>query len=57
MKEVEEEQMAKAVVTIHDVSTKIFRLIEEIDRLEIKYNIALMPFFNEKQDLPPGICK
>ncbi|MGB8935401.1 MAG: hypothetical protein WCC17_09895 [Candidatus Nitrosopolaris sp.] len=57
MKEVEEEQMAKAVVTIHDVSTKIFRLIEEIDRLDIKYNIALMPFFNEKQDLPPGICK
>jgi hypothetical protein len=42
---------------MHDVSTKIFKLIEEIDRLDVKYNIALMPFFNEKQDLHPGICK
>jgi hypothetical protein len=42
---------------MHDVSTKIFKLIEEINRLDIKYNIALIPFFNEKQDLPPGISK
>ena len=43
MKEVEEERMAKAVVMIHDVFTKIFKLIEEINRLDIKYNIALTP--------------
>ena len=45
-----------AVVTIHDVcpafSSKIFKFTEEVERLDIKYNIALVPFFNEKQDLP-----
>jgi|SRR5438067_2920768 len=45
-----------AVVTIHDAcpafSTKIFKLIEELKTLRIKYNIALVPFFHEKQDLP-----
>ena len=45
-----------AVVTIHDVcpafSSKIFKFTEEIERLDINYNIALIPFFNEKQDLP-----
>jgi predicted deacetylase len=44
------------VVTIHDAcpafSTKIFELADELDKLNIKYNIALVPFFNEKQDLP-----
>jgi hypothetical protein len=25
---------------------------DELKRLNIKYNIALVPFFNEKQDLP-----
>ncbi|HYA85381.1 MAG TPA: DUF2334 domain-containing protein [Candidatus Bathyarchaeia archaeon] len=48
--------MATAVVTIHDVcpafSTKIFKFTNELERLDIKYNIALIPFFNEKQDLP-----
>src|ERR671933_2713816 len=44
------------VVTIHDAcpafSTKIFKSADELERLNIKYNIALVPFFNEKQDLP-----
>jgi peptidoglycan/xylan/chitin deacetylase (PgdA/CDA1 family) len=48
--------MATAVVTIHDAcpafSTKIFKFTNELERLDIKYNIALIPFFNEKQDLP-----
>ena len=50
------EDVPLAVVTIHDVcpafSSKIFKFTEEIERLDIKYNIALVPFFNEKQDLP-----
>ena len=45
-----------AVVTIHDAcpafSSKIFKFTEELKGLDIKYNIALVPFFNEKQDLP-----
>ena len=48
--------MTTAVVTIHDAcpafSTKIFKFTNELERLDIKYNIALIPFFNEKQDLP-----
>ncbi len=44
------------VVTIHDAcpafSTKIFELADELERLNIKFNIALIPFFSEKQDLP-----
>lgn len=44
------------VVTIHDAcpafSVKIFKSADELERLNIKYNIALVPFFNEKQDLP-----
>jgi peptidoglycan/xylan/chitin deacetylase (PgdA/CDA1 family) len=44
------------VVTIHDAcpafSTKIFESADELERLNIKFNIALVPFFNEKQDLP-----
>lgn len=43
-----------ALVTIHDAcpafSSKIFELIEEVERLDTSYNIALVPFFNEKQD-------
>jgi predicted deacetylase len=45
-----------AVVTIHDAcpafSSKIFKFTDEVEGLDIKYNIALVPFFNEKQDLP-----
>ena len=44
------------VVTIHDAcpafSMKIFESADELERLGIKFNIALIPFFNEKQDLP-----
>jgi predicted deacetylase len=44
------------VVTIHDAcpafSTKIQKWADELERLGIKFNIALIPFFNEKQDLP-----
>lgn len=49
-------QTRLGVVTIHDAcpafSTKIFELTDELERLDIKFNIALVPFFNEKQDLP-----
>jgi predicted deacetylase len=45
-----------AVVTIHDAcpafSSKIFKFVEELQGININYNIALVPFFNEKQDLP-----
>src|SRR5918911_1612472 len=44
------------VVTIHDAcpsfSVKIFKSADELERLNIKYNIALVPFFNGKEDLP-----
>src|SRR5918912_4000062 len=44
------------VVTIHDAcpafSTKIFEAADDLERLNIKYNIAVVPFFNEKEDLP-----
>ena len=43
------------VVTIHDAcpafSKKIFESADELERLNVKFNIALIPFFNEKQDL------
>jgi predicted deacetylase len=48
--------MRLGVVTIHDAcptfSKKIFESAEDLERLNIKFNIALIPFFNEKQDLP-----
>jgi predicted deacetylase len=51
-----QQQAPLAVVTIHDAcpafSTKIFKFADELERLRVKYNIALVPFFNEKQDLP-----
>jgi predicted deacetylase len=46
--------MKIGVVTIHDArpfSAKIFKFSNELERLSIKYNIALVPFFNEKEDL------
>ena len=50
------EDVPLAVVTIHDAcpafSLKIFKFTDEVEGLDIKYNIALVPFFNEKQDLP-----
>jgi predicted deacetylase len=45
-----------SVVTIHDAcpafSEKIFNFTDVLEKLKIKYNIALIPFFNERQDLP-----
>jgi predicted deacetylase len=45
-----------AIVTIHDAcpafSKKIFTFTDELENLGIDYNIALIPFFKEKQDLP-----
>jgi predicted deacetylase len=50
------EDVPLTVVTIHDActafSSKIFKFTEEVEGLDIKYNIALIPFFNEKQNLP-----
>jgi predicted deacetylase len=44
------------IVTIHDAcpiySKKIFRFADLLENLGINYNIAVVPFFNEKQDLP-----
>ncbi len=45
-----------AIVTIHNAyaafSKKIFNCTDELENLGIHYNIALVSFFNEKQDLP-----
>jgi predicted deacetylase len=45
-----------AIVTIHDACPKfarrIFHFADELKKLKIKYNIALIPFYKEKQDLP-----
>ncbi len=44
-----------AIITIHDAcptfSTKIFKIADELEILKIKFNIALIPFFREKEDL------
>lgn len=44
-----------AIITIHDAcptfSTKIFKMADELEILKIKFNIALIPFFREKEDL------
>jgi predicted deacetylase len=44
-----------AIVTIHDAcptfSTKIFKIADELEMLGINFNIALIPFFKEKEDL------
>jgi predicted deacetylase len=56
MSESKQKQTPLAVVTVHDAcpffSRKIFKFADELERLGIVYNIALVPFFNEKQDLP-----
>lgn len=45
-----------AIITIHDAcpaySRKIFEITDLLEDLRINYNIAVVPFFNEKQDLP-----
>ena len=56
MEDQQQSQTSLGVVTVHDAcpafSKKIFELANELERLNIKFNIALVPFFNEKQDLP-----
>ena len=43
------------IVTLHDAcpsfSSRTFKIIEELEKLEIRYNIGLVTFFSEKQDL------
>src|SRR6476620_10933277 len=50
------QQTPLTVVTIHDAcpacSAKLFKFADELERLGINYNIALVPFFNEREDLP-----
>src|SRR3989441_830363 len=45
-----------AIVTIHDAcpafSKKIFTFTDQLENLGIDYNIGLVPFFREKEDLP-----
>src|SRR6266496_2515960 len=36
---------------VYAFSAKILEFSDELERLRIKYNIALVPFFNENQDL------
>ncbi len=47
--------MKLAIVTIHDAcpsfNNRIFKLADELEALGIEFNIALIPFFNEKEDL------
>ena len=45
-----------AIVTLHDAcpsfSSRTFKITKELEKLEIRYNIGLVPFFNGEQDLP-----
>jgi predicted deacetylase len=45
-----------AIVTLHDAcpafSSRTFRITQELEMLEIQYNIGVVPFFNGEQDLP-----
>ena len=47
--------MRLAIVTIHDAcpafAPRILKLADELEGLGIDFNIALIPFFHEKQDL------
>jgi predicted deacetylase len=56
LKQQQQSHTRLGVVTIHDAcptfSKKILESADELERLNIKFNIALIPFFNEKQDLP-----
>ena len=50
----QQSKMKLVIVTIHDAcpafSTKIFKVADLLEDLDIKYNIALIPFFHEKQE-------
>ncbi|HYA84169.1 MAG TPA: DUF2334 domain-containing protein [Candidatus Bathyarchaeia archaeon] len=45
-----------AIVTLHDAcpsfASRTFNITQELEKLEIRYNIGLVPFFNGEQDLP-----
>jgi hypothetical protein len=45
-----------AIVTLHDAcpafSSRTFEITEQLENLEVRYNIGLVPFFNGEQDLP-----
>ncbi len=45
-----------AIVTLHDAcpafSSRTFEITEQLEKLEVRYNIGLVPFFNGEQDLP-----
>jgi len=47
--------MRICIVTIHDACPffplEFFQLADELEDLSIRFNIALVPFFNEKEDL------
>ena len=45
-----------AIVTLHDAcpafSSRTYEITEQLEKLEVTYNIGLLPFFNGEQDLP-----
>ena len=45
-----------AIVTLHDAcpafSSRTYEITEQLEKLEVRYNIGLVPFFNGEQDLP-----
>lgn len=45
-----------AIVTLHDAcpsfASRTFKITQELEKLEIRYNIGLVPFFYGEQDLP-----
>ena len=47
-----QQQTPLAVITIHDACpafcAKIFQFTNEIEKLDVRYNTALVPFFDKK---------
>ena len=43
-----------AIITIHDVSSRynarVLQLAGEMDKLNVKYNLALVPWYNQRQE-------
>jgi predicted deacetylase len=52
-----------AIITVHDVnpshSEKIFGTIKELNRLKIKYNLSIVPYYSKKYNVKdsPDFCK
>jgi predicted deacetylase len=48
--------MRLGIVTLHDAcpasSSRTFEISEQLEKLQVRYNIGLVPFFNGEQDLP-----